>query len=1024
MALQKQIIPVPFAHGADTKTDPKQLAQGSLALLQNGVFVTPMQIRKRNGFAPLTNAVTTGGYIGQGRGLALYVNELLAFDPTNVYSYSPTETTWVSKGSVQSASVSLMPVVRSGGNAGASDGCIAPNGLALYANYAPGGVYYSVVDTVSGQQLVSNALIDATGGSNVVHCAVIGGYLMCVYQKGASTLQYFGVPLNAPTTSVTGVIASNVSGASAPWDMVPFQGNAANPTLRISYANNTASVSTCTLDSSLNVAVIGAVAGTGTPIAIGVWLDAVNNVWYTSYGTTTQLRSFGFNGFGTLVQADTVNDTLSNISAVAGIQSGSTTATNIVYAQVSTTPGNGIRVCAVNAGPTATSTWSLGCFMVAKPFIGPNGTPQVPVVYFILGTTTSQLTGLLLQYGPAVQPVVTARFLAGLQGGAPSCLAGTSYNATSGTWRFTTLQRDLLTTSVPTTNSASVPASVGVFSTNGVTDVNINFYNPQSAYSSVTAAGVLHMGGGFLQMYDGTNFVEHGFHCYPETPAAPTITASGGALSVGTYQWCFVYAWTDNTGRTHRSTPSIPVSVAIAVANSKVTFAVNNLYFTGKKNVVIEAYRTQANGSAFYREDIGSGGPYVSPYNTLTTTLNLGTANDIAIVGGQALYTAGGVLPNQPMPSCSALVSFANRVCAIASEFPLNFYYSQPITTSGQAIGVPASFSSYLAGPVDPAGGNLTALGAMDDKLLLFKPYRIYYTSGSGPDATGNNNSFTPVSLVTSDVGCTNQRSVVLGPPGTFFQSAKGIYLCNRSLQVSYIGAPMEAYVQGNQVVSAVLMASVNQIRFGLSTGITLTYDYFVGQWSVFTNQPQVAAVLYGGVQALLTPGITVSGVYQAGTTLVSVEQPGSFSDNGAPIRLLAQTGWLSGAGLAGFMRLYSIEVTGDYRGAHTLQISAAYDYNPNAAETVQVNAGTLYGSGSATFGNDATWGSGTPFGGTFPTYVFRYDPARQKCTAVQITIQDVQTGLGVEGCALSALTYLVGVKPGLNRLPVSQQMS
>jgi len=54
----------------------------------------------------------------------------------------------------------------------------------------------------------------------------------------------------------------------------------------------------------------------------------------------------------------------------------------------------------------------------------------------------------------------------------------------------------------------------------------------------------------------------------------------------------------------------------------------------------------------------------------------------------------------------------------------------------------------------------------------------------------------TEPSLIPTDTGTINPRSIVLTPMGIMYQSEKGIYLLDRSLQVSYIGADVEAYRQ------------------------------------------------------------------------------------------------------------------------------------------------------------------------------------------------------------------------------------
>lgn len=63
-------------------------------------------------------------------------------------------------------------------------------------------------------------------------------------------------------------------------------------------------------------------------------------------------------------------------------------------------------------------------------------------------------------------------------------------------------------------------------------------------------------------------------------------------------------------------------------------------------------------------------------------------------------------------------------------------------------------------------------------------------------------------------------------PLGIMYKSNKGIYLLNRSLQVDYIGSPVEDYNSQN-ITSADLIQDKNRRRFLTSSGVTLVYDYY-----------------------------------------------------------------------------------------------------------------------------------------------------------------------------------------------------
>ena len=130
-------------------------------------------------------------------------------------------------------------------------------------------------------------------------------------------------------------------------------------------------------------------------------------------------------------------------------------------------------------------------------------------------------------------------------------------------------------------------------------------------------------------------------------------------------------------------------------------------------------------------------------------------------------------------------------------------------------------------------------------------------------------------------------------PQGLMFQSDKGIWLLGRDLSTQYIGAPVEAY-NDNTVVAAINVPGTNQVRFTLDNGITLMYDYYVGQWATFNNIPAISSTLY---QSLHT--------YINANGQVFQENEGSYLDGSKPVLMSFQTSWIHLAGVQGYERFY-----------------------------------------------------------------------------------------------------------------------
>lgn len=494
----------------------------------------------------------------------------------------------------------------------------------------------------------------------------------------------------------------------------------------------------------------------------------------------------------------------------------------------------------------------------------------------------------------------------------------------------------------------------------------------------------LHIASGSLMMYDGSVSVEHGFHQYPEYLQ---VADSGltGRLAAGTYGYVAVYAWVDASGQTHRSAPS---QIAVYEAGAADAPSINtiSLGVTQKIGAYVEFYRTLVNGSVFYRIDsnfynAATSGTYFPIQNSPNagSISMIDTYSDAEISGNQQLYTTGEV-ENIVCPAPVSLSLFKNRLLANVADDRTTEWYSKQVIP-----GSPVEMSDFFVQNTDQATGSIVGCAQLDDKWIIFKGSNLFYVVGSGPAASGSNNDFSDPSLIATDVGLVDRNSIVAMPSGVMFKSDKGVYILDRSLQVGYIGAQVESY-NAYSVISAQLISSVNQVRMILSSGEAIVYDYFVQQWTVFTNISAVDSMNSQGDYYYLKSN---------GTLLKETE--GTHSDSGSFISMKLRTGWIQLAGVQGFQRLWRFLVLGEYASAHTLRVQVAYDYNATVAQTVNFTPGALL------------------------PYEWGISPARQKCAAIQITIQDVSTGTIGESYSLSNLAFEVGIKKGLNKLPASQ---
>jgi hypothetical protein len=496
-------------------------------------------------------------------------------------------------------------------------------------------------------------------------------------------------------------------------------------------------------------------------------------------------------------------------------------------------------------------------------------------------------------------------------------------------------------------------------------------------------------------------------------PPPTTGTVNSGNISAGTYLYKAIYEWTDNLGQIQRSGTSVAVSATTNSDNGNIAIVVPCLTLTEKTNVTVAIFRTESLGSTIYYRITSPLDPIVISdfYNYVSYIDN---TNDTDILANELLYTTGGVLDNSAPPSSSMSALYKNRIFIGGLEDGNLLWYSKTNTNTA-----PPEFSEFLTLKVNPKFGFITALGVMDDKLIIFKEDGISMLVGNGPTSTGDSDDFeNGFQEVATDIGCIEPKSVVLFPGGLMFKSRKGIYVLNRSLQTQYIGSNVESFNQYN-ITSAVLNPLNNQVRFTTNSSNILVYDYYVNQWAVFTNLPANDSCYIGENYYLIKADGTV---YK--------ENVDSFNDNGQAISLKIQTNWLCSAALgttsasfskiAGFQRLWRMLITGSYYGPHILNVQFSYDFNNFPSQFTEIDAATLIGQNSL-WGSDLVWGEdGTVWGGDNVQYSWRTHLTQQKCTAIMITIFDSQTSNYNEGYDLSALTFEVGSKVGGNKLPVN----
>jgi hypothetical protein len=531
--------------------------------------------------------------------------------------------------------------------------------------------------------------------------------------------------------------------------------------------------------------------------------------------------------------------------------------------------------------------------------------------------------------------------------------------------------------------------------------------------------------GGFLWSYDGYQATEHNFFLYPDSIEATWTTDTSPGYNVAskpdgkTYQNAYwyqvVYEWTDSQGNAFYSAPSIPIPVTTvnSPTTGYITVNVPTARLTYKDNVKIVIYRWSVQQQSYYQVTSISA-PTISSSSSDSVAF-VDTLADATILGNSLLYTTGGVLEDVGAPATNIMTIFDTRLWMVDAEDTNLLWFSKTVVEA-----TPVEMSDlqtyYVSPSVSAQGptGPITALAPMDDKLIVFKENAIYYINGTGPDATGANSQYSQPVLIPGTVGCTTQNSIVVIPAGLMFKSNKGIWLLGHDLVTSYIGADVEAF-NGSTVTSAVVVPATNQVRFSLSTGQILMYDYYVGQWGTFEGVPSVSSCIYAEAHT------TVNSSGQ-----VWQETPGIYVDGSAPVLMSFTTSWIKLAGLRGYQRAHWFYFLGTYLSPHNIQVDIAYNYNPSPSQS---NFISMAGHYNGPYGSDPYYGGDgvTPYGGPLNLEDERIFLDRERCSAFQISLQEVfdstvGTGVAGPGLTLSGLTAIVAVKKGW--APISQNKS
>jgi hypothetical protein len=977
VALNKQLISIPFTSGMNYATDAHLLPVARLSVLQNARFGSSNSIKKTGGYSSVNVTERYGTAYSTTSNLAARGPELIIEDKQGFFHVAdPTGTKQT--GSLfydvgPRASVTVRDVKADS---------IVPSGFQTVTMASNGTLNVLLVND-GAQHAVRLETVD--GGLVTMHYGLTLTVPRVVWDASVSVFRIFYVELGVglrmrtinPSSPNTLTAAVTVRAVAVVGDCLDAVYDPGTQDCWVVYLSAGGTFEVTQYSGTLGAAVGSVSSGaTGLTITRGLSICVVNTTVFVLAGHTTGQNLFRTTTALGVIGASTVvvvsNFTIKS-SLCADLVAGQAVG---AYEDGPALTANSNRFVRVFYATTAGAIASAGSLanrgLASKPVVvdeAPFTTPYLLTVYY----STTQPT-LFCELAATGRFPLAARALTGEAGGYGNAPFLTNrvtdgFSAGDGEVRFPAFRR----------------SSEALFAATSVGDLamlSIKLTGQSAApLQALEHGNDLFWAGARPAVWDGITFQEASFHIRPNDETTVLTDFAAGAMSAGTYSYCATYEFQDSSGRRWQSAPSVPSTITLA-AGRQAQVQVQGDSFTQRDSPspsdnqhTIYIWRTEADGSIFYQV-----GRAANDVTGALVTFNDNVA-DTALIGREPLYTNGGELPKDPYPAHRLLARHQERLFMAGCEDPYRIVYTDvlepglgPAFRPGQELSVPQSM------------GQITALASMDDKLIVFCEQGIWYFYGEGPNVLGEFNNYSFAQEVVSGMGVplNSPGSVLVTPDGCWFRSQFGMRLLGRNLQLArnaegqYAGAEVDV-VANAAVSSAVLLPEEHAVRFYVGAQ-AVQYDYQYGQWSYLTGQNAASTITHQGRSYILNSSgglYLVGGLTQAGATFLM-----GFS-----------TAWIQLSDIAGFMRAYEIQLLGT--AVNGLNAGYTISYQRDYADG---------GGGTATYVND-------PSGGP---QMARHRLAIQKCASIQFTVVEDVVGGVADGWTFSGMSLLVGLKPGI----------
>lgn len=521
------------------------------------------------------------------------------------------------------------------------------------------------------------------------------------------------------------------------------------------------------------------------------------------------------------------------------------------------------------------------------------------------------------------------------------------------------------------------------------------------------------LAGGCPMQYDGSSLVEVGFVQIPQTPTV-ALAASGSPIlpqiamtgDAGGMQYMVVWAWQDNSGNVHRSSPSLASSVDTSAGYPSAQVVAQVPQLTYRMNVRCEIYRNTAATPTIFQLITS-----IATSPTSTTVTFVDELGDPQIASQEEIYTQGGSLPGTAPPNLIALCVHEDRIIGVDEDGQTPWFSTTLTPAESPRFTVSFTLTPWPKAPV-------VAQWSLEQRLHGATAQDIMYTTGYGPADNGVGSDWVEPEIWQSGLGVASARSALVYVDGALLVTNQGLFLEDRSFSFAWASQCRRTLAANPTVVNMAAVASDASVRIALanaagSSNVIVYFDHRRKKWSTHlapngSTLPYLDAISAGGTfYALMPYAGSVMYVMQEQSALAAPSWLDTVPSVGSTwVTSTIQTGWAAVAGDQGSTRVHRVMFRGLSNTPHGVTLVTARDRGANDSDV-------------------GTWTDTDIAAMTLEQ--MRHTPVQQKCQEMSVTLTDTAPAtLGVgtgQGPSIQSLLLRSRTRRGeWKRTTVAQQ--